>query len=293
MKRFGIILACALLLLTVCACGRGAQETGADASTALSPAPTLTADASAAGQAEQAAQPKTRIDFVGQATADLDGDGAYEMIYVDSDESTGALTLRVERDSAAVAADTVSALTELSKFVADVDESDGTRQVFLTGKTASGAAVSYVYRLTGDTLTRTQLEGTVLTLYGDGRLLVRTSVAVLGSYEADCVFAVNDDGSFGPVADYEICTDADFEEARKLRVKKDGLQAYTAAGETIDVPAGTELVLRSTNGRDTARCSSTLGEDVYFSLTLPEDAAEWWICGAPESEWFDNLLYGD
>ena len=291
MKRIIAIVLLAALLLCTAACGqkRGGAETGASAPEQAAQG----TPAQGTPQQGSAAQAKARIDFQSQATADLDGDGSYEMIYVDADEGVGTVSLRVEpEDGAAPAVQTVYWMNDLSRFVGVIDASLGTRQVFLVGDAGSGDYMTLVFRYENGALLCTEMAGIAKELYGDGRILMQVTLNLLGTYGADCIYARNDDDSFGPVSDYTVQTHEGFDDARALTVKRAGLSAQDAAGKAVTLEPGATLVLRATNLIDTARCATGDGADVYLPIALSDDEPPvWLIDGRPESDWFDNLQY--
>lgn len=285
MKRILCILAAILLLSGLCACAMRPEPavTPTDApvvtqAPVVSEAPTLVLPDPAEGM--------TRL--LSEA-ADLDGDGTVEQVLIDSDDEYYTVVTVVS--GATVTSATIDYPYAPRLYALHTLWGDETRQIVVSGDTGSDDYTTWVFRYEGAVLKSVTLDGYAVELPGDGTLTLSVNVDLFGTYGGLVQYTIGQDLSATRSSDYEIEMHEGFAEERMLTVRRDGLTAKTAAGEAVALPVGTTLLLQSTNLQDVARCSSSLGEDVYLTVYRLPDDWQWYIDGVAEGEWFGELMY--
>ncbi len=219
--------------------------------------------------------------------ADLNGDGAAERITVAAaDDDRARVTIEYGGQSYE---DAFEYLYNISWHVGDALAADNARELYVCGDTGSDDYETYIYRLTEGGVQRDSLYGAVLYADGSGLLPLDTTLDVLGTYGGLCAYRA--DNGFTRASDYAVYQ-FDAWAYRALTLKKDGLTAISEADQTeLSLPAGAKLVLLRTDRESYALCQLEDGRLVRLALTKNADDWEWRLSGAPESEWFTELLY--
>ncbi len=287
MKRVILLWTAVVLLTGLLACGAPAAPKKVNVE---SPRPEATASQTDDGAPTAVPTSENGLLLLLDCTADLDGDGQTERVYIESDDYEWTYITVYAGDS--VLSDKLCYIYAPPVCAIEAIWADaGTRQIVLSGDTGSDDFVTVIYAYENGTLRSLQLDGSPEGITGDGTMRIGGYIDLFGTYGATCSYTIHEDMTAELSSDYEVTTYDGYEQERALTVQKDGLSAKTAAGEIILLPVGTTLVLRSTNLADTARCSASIGEDVYLSISKQADDWQWYVNGVPEGDWFGELMY--
>lgn len=191
--------------------------------------------------------------------------------------------------------DSFTWLYDVSLYMGDIQFGDGSRELFLIGDIASTDYITYIYRLSAEgQITRTEVEGIVRDVNGNGELGVETVVNVLGTYLANCTYQLLTDGSLVLSSPYSIPQPDVYAEDRRLTLLQElhgALQEEDGEFVPVTLTASMRLLLFETDAESYVLLTGENGEVVRLEISFAE--GEWTsrVNGIPEEECFEGFLY--
>ncbi len=212
-------------------------------------------------------------------TVDLNNDDTQEKIST-SKLDNGCVSLNVESAGEKLSKETVIK-SSLSVRLFDVD-GNGTKEVFLEGKTENGKAVTYCFVFDGELKSasiggKDYAEGSIKE-FTDGKLHLNASVSILGSYTAEVVYSFADGSFTKDSSNMKLSGTSYVTTAKELPL---------ADGKTL--ASGTKIKFTETDGSSFISYSTEKGEK--GKIKIEKSDSGWSINGSKDTSYFESLPY--